>query len=184
MDVNCKLRLNEFTFLEQIRNNSYQLMRPFFFSSLIEIERKGELGINIDKDYIEYFYYIYWIEYLSVIRKNIDRIIEIRGCITQEELNNILTQYQVYCMLEKFKCFKIDKFKQILNLFLENINYCDSEITYVWGDEYDCMQTIPDTMFIWGDEYSCVIDLPNNYLLLENGNYILLEEGSPIYLEG
>ena len=183
--INCKLRLDVFTDLELIRVDSFALIKPQVIKLMLEVNRKNEFGIVVNNAYREIDYHYFFIDYLTIMRDEIDRFIENNGCITQEQLDCIYKKYEISCILSKFICLDFNKSKEINELFKIKRGFCDDIHTYYWGEEGQCEQEPIVHIYTWGNEGVCLeLVPPFPFLLLETGDYILLETNDKIYLEG
>ena len=183
--TNCKLLLDVFTDLELIRINSFKLIKPQVIKTMLEVNRKNDFGIVVNNAYREIDYHYFLVDYLTIMRSEIDRFIENNGCITQSQLDCIYKKYDIDCILSKFICLEFNKAKEINELFKIKNGFCDDNITYYWGIEGQCEQLPAVETYYWGNEGVCILNVPPYpFLLLETGDYILLATNDRLYSEG
>jgi hypothetical protein len=181
--INCKLLLNMFTDLELIRVNGFKIIKPQVIKTMLEVNRKNQFGIVVNNAYREIDYHYFLVDYLTIMRSEIDRFIENNSCITQEQLNCIYKKYDIDCILSKFICLEFNKAKEINELF--KIKKGNDVVIYYWGLEGQCEQQPLVETYYWGLEGVCIQNVPPYpFRLLEDGNYRLLEDNNKRYLEG
>ena len=182
--INCKLLLDVFTDLELIRVNSFKIIKPQVVKTMLEVNRKNDIGIPVNNAYREIDYHYFLVDYLTIMRSEIDRYIENNGCITQTELDKIYKKYDIDCILSKFICLEFNKAKEINELFKIKNGFCDDIHTYNWGTEGVCLQEPLVHVYQWGIEGVCLeIVPPYPSRLLEDFEDRLLEDGSTRLLE-
>jgi hypothetical protein len=181
--ANCKLRLDEFTDLEVIRFSNYEMIKPQLLKLVVEVTRKQEFGVEVPNAYRDIDYHYFFIDYMTIIRQEIDRFISNNGCITQEDIDKILNKYDVSCILQKALCLTYNKFRDIYNSFLQIKGLCNELYIYEWV-EGTCEQLPIQEMYIWGTESDCILNVPPYpFRLLEDFDYRLLETNDKRYLE-
>ena len=182
MDVNKKCGLDySFTEIEEIRNKAFSLVKKLALYSICFEETQSKIGRVINNPYDEVVYLYYWVDYLTLMRNEIDRIILLNGCITNDELNAIYKKYDIDCILSKSMCSS-PLYRQILDLFKPIFGLCENLIEWDWIAG-NCEITLT-VEWLWLDDFTCELyQPPFPFRLLEDYSYRLLETNDRRYLE-
>lgn len=154
MDVNKKCGLDyNFTEIELIRIQAFDKVKKYALYAVCNAEYQSKLGRVVNNPYQDVNYLYYWIDYLTLIRNEIDRYIQLNGCISLEELNKIYSKYQTECIINKQIC-SLPLMREIFNLFKPTLGICENLVEWEW-DNGVCEQGNTSVVWLWDDVYTC-----------------------------
>lgn len=180
VNKSCGLDYN-YTEIEQIRNKAFELVKPFALYSICNEESKSKLGVVVNNPFTELNYLYYWIDYLTLVRNEIDRYIQLNGCIDSNQLNTIYKKYEITCILSKSICDN-RLYNDIFNLFKPVFGLCENLVEWEWIDG-SCEQAF-ESEWEWIDDFTCELyEPPYPFRLLEDFSYRLLEDNNRRYIE-
>jgi hypothetical protein len=135
-DLWCDYR--DLSYLEEIRASAVKLTEQALRETINQADKLSKLGRTAQCYYEDNLNIHYYLELLTIFRRDIDDYIFNCGCLTQSVLDLFINKYQIKCPINPCN---VDHtlFRKMYQLFIPAYGYCNDTICLDWGVETECL---------------------------------------------